>query len=167
MRIDITKQGAMGDGKSVNTEAIQKAVDLCHENGGGTVVIPAGVFVSGTFFLKSNVTLEVTAGAVLQASEKIGDYREDVHHNRYRNEMSLDRCFIYAQDQENIRITGNGEINGSAEAFPNEGSIYRPMMFRFLRCRNIRIDQVRLFQSAAWTAAFLDSAYIWVTGAHL
>lgn len=91
MRIDITKQGAVGDGKSVNTEAIQKAVDLCHENGGGTVVIPAGVFVSGTFFLKSNVTLEVTAGAVLQASEKIGDYREDVHHNRYRNEMSLDR----------------------------------------------------------------------------
>ena len=167
MRIDITKQGAMGDGKSVNTEAIQKAVDLCHENGGGTVVIPAGVFVSGTFFLKSNVTLEVTAGAVLQASEKIGDYREDVHHNRYRNEMSLDRCFIYAQDQENIRITGNGEINGSAEAFPNEESIYRPMMFRFLRCRNIRIDQVRLFQSAAWTAAFLDSAYIWVTGVHI
>lgn len=164
MTINIVEQGAVGDGRTVNTQAIQCAVDLCHEAGGGTVLVPAGIFVSGTFVLKSNVTLEVAAGAVLQASPDIRDYREDTHHNRYRNEEALDRCFLYAQDQENIRITGKGEINGSAAAFPNEGSIYRPMMMRFLRCGQIRIDGVKLYQSAAWTAAFLDSAYIWVTG---
>lgn len=167
MIVNIKEQGAIGDGRTVNTQAIQKAVDMCHEAGGGTVLIPTGVFVSGTVILKGNVTLEVTTGAVLQASPNIRDYRKDTHYNRYRNEQSLDRCFIYAQDQENISITGNGEINGNSEAFPNEGSIYRPMMFRFLRCRNIRIDSVKMYQSAAWTAAFLDSAYLWVSRVHI
>lgn len=167
MTIDITELGAVGDGKTVNTLSVQKAVDLCSGEGGGTVFIPKGVYLCGTIFLKSNVTLEIGAGGILKAGPDIRDYREEVHYNRYRNEEALDRCFIYAENQENIHITGNGEINGSAEAFPNEGSIYRPMMFRFLRCRNIRMEQVKLYQSAAWTAAFLDSSYIWVSGVHI
>ncbi len=155
-------------------------------------MIPAGIFVSGTFRLKSHVTLELAEGAVLKASPDIRDYTADTHHNRYRNEEALDRCFIYAQDQENIGITGRGEIDGSAEAFPNAETCgtevsgaerygagasdrealhtkiaYRPMMLRFLRCKNIRIDGVRLFQSASWTAAFLDSSYIWVSRVHI
>lgn len=162
MQINIVKQGAAADGKTVSTAVIQKAIDMCHEAGGGTVFMPKGVYVSGTIFLKSNVTLKLAAGAVLKASPDIGDYREDTHHNRYRNEQALDRCFIYAEEQENIRIVGTGEIDGSGEAFPNEGSIYRPMLIRFLRCRNISMEGVRLYQSAAWTAAFLDSSFIWV-----
>lgn len=167
MTIDITELGAVGDGKTINTLPVQRAVDLCHREGGGKVFIPKGIYLCGTVFLKSNVTLEIAAGGILKASMDIRDYREEVHHNRYRNEEALDRCFIYAEDQENIHITGNGEINGSAEYFPNEGSSYRPMMLRFLRCRNILIEQVKLYQSAAWTAAFLDSSYIWVNGVHI
>ena len=149
MKIDVISQGALGDGMTVNTSVIQKAIDLCGRSGGGTVYFPSGSYVSGTLFLKSNVTLELSSGAVLKASPDIRDYAKDTHHNRYRNEQALDRCFLFARDQENIRITGMGEINGNAEAFPNEGDIYRPMMIRFLRCRNIRIDQVGLYQSAA------------------
>jgi hypothetical protein len=167
MIIDITAQGAVGDGKKVNTAEIQAAIDMCHEAGGGTVLIPKGNYISGTVFLKSNVLLEIAAGGVLTASGDIRDYRENVHYNRYRNEKALDRCFIYAENQENIKITGKGEINGNAEAFPNEGSIYRPMMLRFLRCRNIHISEVKLHQSASWTAAFLDSSCIWVREVHI
>ncbi len=167
MKIDVISQGALGDGMTVNTSVIQKAIDLCGRSGGGTVYFPSGSYVSGTLFLKSNVTLELSSGAVLKASPDIRDYAKDTHHNRYRNEQALDRCFLFARDQENIRITGMGEINGNAEAFPNEGDIYRPMMIRFLRCRNIRIDQVGLYQSAAWTAAFLDSSHIWISGVRI
>ncbi len=65
MIIDITAQGAVGDGKKVNTAEIQVAIDMCHEAGGGTVLIPKGNYISGTVFLKSNVTLEVAAGGVI------------------------------------------------------------------------------------------------------
>ncbi len=163
MDINIIAYGAIGDGKKVNTEAIQNAIDCCYENGGGTVLISNGIYVCGTIFLKSNVTLEIAGDAVLKASPDIADYKENTHHNRYRNEEALDRCFIYAEEQENIWITGNGQIDGNAEAFPNAGDIYRPMMLRFLRCRGIHIENVKLYNAAAWTTAFLDSTYIWVS----
>ncbi len=167
MICNVTSYGAVGDGKTVNTQAVQKAIDACNEAGGGTVLVEGGVFVCGTIFLKSNVTLKIEASAILKASPDISDYHPDTHHNRYRNEEALDRCFIYAEEQENIRITGSGEINGNSEAFPNEGSIYRPMMIRFLRCREIHIDRIKLFNAAAWTTAFLDSSYIWISRVHI
>lgn len=164
---NIAEYGAIGDGKTINTEIIQRAIDTCHELRGGTVYIANGIYVSGTLFLKSNVTLEIAADAVLMASPDIRDYCEGTHYNRYRNEKALDRCFIYAEDQENIQIAGTGEINGNSDAFPNEGSIYRPMLMRFLRCRGIHIDRVHLNNSAAWNTAFLDSSYIWVRDVHI
>ncbi|MGN1142370.1 MAG: hypothetical protein ACI4TF_14320 [Oliverpabstia sp.] len=85
----------------------------------------------------------------------IRDYGKDTHHNRYRNEIDMDRCWIYGCDEENIKIEGEGVFCGNAQCFPNEGDIYRPMMFRFLRCRNIRISEVSMLDAAAWTTAFL------------
>ena len=156
--------GAAADGKTKSTKAIQDAIDCCYREGGGRVILEKGVYVSGTLYLKSGVYLEVSSSAVLMASPDIEDYGQDTHHNRYRNEECLDRCFIYAQDAENMGLIGFGEINGNAEAFPNEGSIYRPMMLRMLRCKNIRMENLKLYNSAAWTTAFLDSQYIWIRG---
>ncbi|WP_249898784.1 glycosyl hydrolase family 28 protein [Paenibacillus sp. PK3_47] len=73
----------------------------------------------------------------------------------------MDKCFIYAEDAVNIGLTGHGEINGNAGEFPNEGSIYRPMMMRFLRCTSVHVKGLRLYNSTAWTTAFLDSENIW------
>lgn len=162
MKTDVRKYGAAGDGKRKDTQAIQSAVDACAAAGGGTVVIEDGTYLCGTLYLKSHVTLEIAASAVLQASPDIRDYGTDTHHNRYRNEHELDRCWIYAQDQEDIGICGAGTLHGNAEAFPNEGDIYRPMMLRFLRCRGIRLEGVKLLEAAAWTTAFLDSQDIHV-----
>lgn len=156
--------GAKADGKTKDTKAIQNAIDDCHQAGGGRVILEHGVYVSGTLYLKSGVYLEIAPSATLMASPDIADYGQDTHHNRYRNEKDLDRCFIYAQDAKNIGLTGFGEINGNAEAFPNEGSIYRPMMIRMLRCQNVRLENLKLYNSAAWTTAFLDSRYIWIKG---
>lgn len=167
MVISIKEKGAMGDGETINTEIIQGCIDLCYASGGGTVLVEGGVYVTGTLYMKSNVRLEIDQSAVLLASPDISHYGTDTHYNRYRNEHNIDRCWIYAEEQENFSIGGRGMLDGNAEKFPNEGSIYRPMMLRFLRCRNIRIDEIRLYHAAAWTTAFLDSSYIWVTNVEI
>ena len=161
---DVKEYGAKGDNTTKDTMAIQRAIDACHLVGGGRVLLRNGQFLSGGLYLKSNVLLEIDISAVLMASGDIADYGTDTHHNRYRNEAALDRCFLYAQDAENIGITGLGRIDGNGEAFPNAGSIYRPMLLRFLRCSHIYIEGIQLYNAAAWTTAFLDSKNIWVHG---
>ena len=66
--------GAKGDGKTIDTKAIQTAIDNCYFNGGGKVVLNSGTFVSGTIILKSNVCLHIEAGATLLGSKNINDY---------------------------------------------------------------------------------------------
>lgn len=155
--------GAAGDGIHDDTDAIQAAIDDAHNSGGGKVILDGGNFLSGTIYLKSDISLKVTGSACLTAIPDISRYCKDTHYNRYRNEQELDRCFIFAKDAENIELCGEGIINGSAEAFPNKGDIYRPMMIRFLNCKNIRLCGLRLYNSAAWTTAFLDSCNIFVS----
>jgi polygalacturonase len=156
--------GAIGDGKTGDTAAVQTAIDDCGKAGGGMVLLEKGRFMCGTLYLRSGVELHIAASAVLLASGDIAGYPDDTHCNRYANETDMDRCFIYAEDAENIRLTGDGVIDGNAECFPNKGSIYRPMMIRFLRCRHIRLENLRLYDSPAWTTAILDSEYIQVRG---
>ncbi|MDR2078133.1 MAG: hypothetical protein LBP74_00245 [Treponema sp.] len=161
---NVKDYGALGDGKTRDTTAVQAAIDDCSRAGGGRVVLEGGRFVCGTLYLRSGVELHVSASAVLFASGSIADYPDDTHYNRYVNETDMDRCFIYAEDAENIGITGRGIINGNAESFPNVGSKYRPMMIRLLRCRHVFLENLRLYDSPAWTAAILDSEYIQVRG---
>ena len=169
---DVKEYGAKGDGVTVDTKAIQNAIDDCFEADGGYVVLAGGTFVSGTIFVKSNVYLQVNPSATLLANPDISDYPEGTHYNRYVNEKDMDKCFIYAEDATNIGVIGQGEINGNAESFPNEGSIYRPMMMRFLRCKNFMSRvcgsitrprgqrpswTARIFGARTWTSATPES----------
>lgn len=160
--ISVTDFGAVGDGVANDTEAIQRAIDSCHDSLGGTVVLRGGVFMVGTIRLRSNVTIRIDAPAKLLGSPDIADYATDTHHQRYRNSTEHDRCLIYAEDADSIGLTGTGEIDGNAFAFAHDGQ--RPMMIRTLRCTNVRLTGLRLMEAASWTTAFLDSDYIWVDG---
>ena len=87
--------GAAADGRTKDTAAVQAALDAAAA-AGGTVRLAGGRFCCGTLYLQSGAALEIAAGAVLLASPDIADYPANTHHNRYRNEPELDRCFLYA-----------------------------------------------------------------------
>ena len=72
--IQVVDSGARGDGRTLDTAAIQKAIDDCSASGGGTVWFPAGRFLTGTLFLRGHVTLHLADGAVLLGSTRLEDY---------------------------------------------------------------------------------------------
>lgn len=110
-KINIKDLGAREN--TLCTKEIQKAVDLIDEAGGGTVIIPSGVYLSGTIHLK-NTSLYLERGAVLKGSSNINDYYENGFlHNEMKKTISL----LYAENQENINIYGEGSIDLSSDAF--------------------------------------------------
>lgn len=155
--------GAVNDGVAINTESIQSAIDTCSKNGGGTVLLAGGGrYVTGTLYLKSYVTLKVDNGTVLLGSPNLSDYTKDTHKIMYKRESHMDRCLIFAKNARSIAIEGHGVIdgNGHAKNFPN----IRPMLFRFLECEDIQMNDITLKNPAAWTTAWLYCDNIRIDG---
>ena len=161
---DIREYGAVGDGKTLNTAAVQKAIDTASEKGGGTVLVEAGDYMIGTLYMKDNVTLRIAAGAKLTGSPDIGHYAKDTHKNMYKNEPHLNPCLIFAHGAENIGFEGRGEIDGNGwwKNFSNKTG--RPMLIRLMECRKIRMRDLTLKNPAAWTSAWLYCSDIVVEG---
>jgi len=160
--------GAAGDGKTLDTVPIQKAIDDCSNKGGGTVVFPAGSYLVGNIYLKSNVTLNLQANAEIVGSTHLDQYGSDTGISPYFPE-DLDKCLIYAKDAKNITITGTGSINGgfpgNEKPVPATGATRReasarPMLIRFDGCENIRLDSIKLYGSSSWCMHFARSKNI-------
>ena len=113
----ITKYGAVADGKTLCTDAIKKAIDECSSKGGGRVVVPAGTFLTGAVHLKSNVNLYVSKDATLKFSMNPKDYLPIVHTRWEGMELMHLSPFIYAYEQQNIAVTGEGTLDGQGKSF--------------------------------------------------
>lgn len=113
---NVTKFGAIGDGKTLSTEAFKKAIDECSKRGGGRVVVPAGEFLTGAIHLKSNVNLHVSKDATIKFSTDPKDYLPIVHTRWEGMELMHYSPFIYAYEQTNIGITGEGTLDGQGKA---------------------------------------------------
>lgn len=112
---DITTYGAKGDRTTLNTDAIAKAIEACAAAGGGRVVVPAGVFLTGAVHLKSGVNLHVTDGATLLFSTDPAHY--PIVFTRWEGiELMNYSPLIYAYKQKNIAITGSGTLDGQGSA---------------------------------------------------
>jgi polygalacturonase len=113
-RFSVADYGAAGDGQTLNTRSIQKAIDAAAEAGGGVVSFPAGVYLSGALFVKSNVELRIDEGVVIRA---IQDDREfpDVWTRVAGIEMYWPAGLINIYEQKNVRITGKGIIDGNGK----------------------------------------------------
>lgn len=105
---------AVGDGKTDCTEAFRTAILVCHTSGGGRVIVPAGIYLTGAIHLKSNVNLHVTQNATILFSNNIQKYLPVVLTRFEGVECMNYSPFIYAFEQENIAVTGSGTLDGQA-----------------------------------------------------
>jgi len=156
--IDATKTGVLGDGTTLNTTTIQKAIDDCSEAGGGTISFPAGRYLTGTIQIKSNVTLRLEKDATLLGSTEAADYRNlDPFIDGSGN--PLGHALIVAVDAENVGIEGQGTVDGQSPKMKTKQHPYsvRPMLLRWVRCTNVTVRDVRLTNPGAWTLNFFQT----------
>jgi len=111
---DVTEFGAVGDGETLSTKAINAAIIACSEAGGGMVLVPEGEYLTGAIHLKSNVNLHVSEGAILKFSRNPEDYLPMVFTRWEGVELYNYSPFVYAYEQQNVAITGQGTLDGQA-----------------------------------------------------
>lgn len=152
---DVRDCGAVGDAKTINTKAIQQAIDRCSAAGGGTVLVRDGVYVTGTLRMRDYVTLFVEAGAILRGSADRSDYPEMVcslPSFRAGEHYQL----LYAENNRSVAITGGGIIDGYSlfEGYPWKGrnnEHERPRIIRMIRCKDVSLKNITFVRSPNWT----------------
>ncbi len=121
----VTDHGAVGDGTTVNTKAIQGTIDLCAAAGGGVVVVPKGVFVSGALYFKPGVNLRVEKDAVLKSTTVMADF-PPIYTRWEGIERYWTSAFLNFIGLKNVEVTGEGTIDGSGDAWAGFGERTRP-----------------------------------------
>lgn len=180
---NIQDYGAVADGQTVNTIAIQKAIETCAANGGGTVVVPDGTFISGAVFLKQGVNLHIADKGILKGTTNLTDY--PVVKTRWEGiERDWTAAFINAFDMNEVTIDGNGTIDGSGGRWVDEARetdpkinmevkptaeeirqrIGRPRLMAIQNCKNVRISGLRIRNQACWGVFVLYSHEVRITG---
>lgn len=176
MIFNIVDFGAVADGVTVNTKAIQSAIDECAKRG-GRVVVPSGNFITGSLRLRSNVDFHLEHNAVLRASDNLADFNSD---DAYPQNISSKtegwggQHLIYCVEEENVSISGTGTIDGNGPHFFGERKergvgvnryawrhgyareinppIKRPgQLITFVECKNVKVCDVNIINSSAWT----------------
>lgn len=156
--IDVADHGAKGDGATLDTASFQAAIDACSV--GDVVRVGAGQYVVGTLKLKSDMELHLAQGAELLGSLNLADYAKDIQ--GAIEGPAFDECLIYAENARNLRIAGQGSINGRGyeKNFPiklEDGSLGdRPMLIRFVNCQNIAFTGVTFKNAASWCTHLVD-----------
>ena len=172
MAYNIKDFGAVGDGKTNAAAALQRAVDACHEAGGGTVLVPAGeVFMTGSFVLKARVELYLERGATLLASPNYDDYAREHFSDAVTgglfDETELPkRAWITSFEAHDAAITGGGTIDGNGRAFIAEDQTYiyrmqdngdepqilaRPYTLHLIGSVGLTIKDIIIKDGAFWT----------------
>src|SRR5579859_5882351 len=171
--------GAKGDGVTLDTAAVQAAIDACNKDQGGTVLVPSGVFVIGTVEMKSNVTLRIAAQGKLLGSADGKQY-----HAADGIPLTGDSTLgdgnvglIFGVNAENVTIEGPGTIDGQGAQFRSpargvpppsgRGGADRPYHLLFYRCHNLRVRDLTLNASAFHSVRVIQSHYVWMEGLHI
>lgn len=164
----ITDFGAMSDTNKLSTAAIQQAIDVCSADGGGRVVVPAGMFKTGSLFFKSNVDFHLETGALLFGSRNLADYKSiKASFISLRTQVATIQL-IYAENLHNTAITGYGEIDGQGDGFKlfrdDDEGIDRPHLIRFIKCTDILIENVSLKNAGCWMQHYLTCERLQIKG---
>ena len=114
---DIREYGAIPDGLTMNSDAFQRAIESCHAQGGGTVLVPGGNWLTGPIHLRSNINLHLERGALVRFSTRFDDYLPVVFTRWEGVECYNYSPLIYAIDCEHIAVTGQGTFDGQGQAW--------------------------------------------------
>lgn len=162
----VTTYGAKGDGKTMNTTAIQLAIDELAKTGGGKLIIPEGRFLSGSIILKSGIELHLQKNAILLGSSNPKDYQK----------LSHKKALILAEEQSEIKISGAGVIDGQGRKLAlHSDSLYyigqmdpkfynlrrkrpeedfRPMIINLFNCRNVNLKGITIKDASSWVQSY-------------
>ena len=187
---NILNFGAIADGKTLNSKAIQNAIDECAKNGGGKVVVPAGNYYCGTIWLKDNVELHLESGANLIASMNLDDYNDSDAYPQNWDGLSehwLGKHLIIAHEVKNVSITGHGIIDGCGDTYWGridknlpwqEGYVFRDGFTRtkdlkpsrpgqvicFIECENVKVTDITIQNCPCWACFFHGCEMVQVRG---
>ncbi len=177
----ITEYGAVGDGKTVNTPAIRKAIEACAKQGGGTVIVPEGIFISGALFMEQGVNLRVEKNGILKGTTAVEDY--PIIDTRWEGtEREWTSAFINAFNMQDFTLDGEGMIDGSGDewmildtvrlnlkrdvAKADQGApkltkerpgYGRPRLIAVQNCTNVKISGLKMKNQACWGVFILYS----------
>lgn len=164
--VSIKNHGAVADNSTINTKAIQAAIDKVAANGGGTVVVPEGTFVTGALFLKPKVNLHLDKGAVLKCSTDLSNFPVQRTRIEGHFEEKFNPALINAKECDGLRITGEGTLDGAGQPiwdqffkmraaapdprnFPNVG-VPRARMAIIENSRNVTVEGITFKDSQYW-----------------
>lgn len=190
MSFNVCDYGAVADGVSLNTAAIQAALDACAAVGGGCVTVPSGVYKCGTLWLRSRVELHLESGAVLLASDNLEDYNaEDAYEQNWGcpSEDWQGKHLIIAHEAEGCAISGRGTVDGNCHAFVEKDCDYstyqngynwsngksrlrnpaqpRPgQLICFIECREVAVQDITIRNSPCWSCFLHGCEYVQVRG---
>jgi polygalacturonase len=154
--------GAKGDGFAKDTAAIQAALDRASASGGGVVSMPAGTYLAGTIHLRSNVTVELTGGAVLKMSADNGDFDpyETLSYNTHsdRETSFFHHALLAGEDVESIAITGRGRIDA------NRTRRGGPKPIALKRCRHVSVTGITIENAPNYAISLLGCDYVNIDG---
>ncbi|MCB9770077.1 MAG: glycoside hydrolase family 28 protein [Candidatus Omnitrophica bacterium] len=178
--VDIRDCGAVGDGLTLNTQAFARAINGCAEAGGGKVLVPPGIWLTGAIHLRSHVNLHIQEGAEIRFSTDPDDYLPPVFVRWAGFECYNYSPLIYARDCQNIAITGDGCLNGQGpywwdwaelqdrvagelyalvlketpvenRVFGNPEEPLRPQFIQPIDCDNVLIEGISILAGPFWT----------------
>lgn len=167
--------GAKGDGSTVDTAAVQAAIDAAHHDRGGTVLVPAGDFIIGTIELKSNVTLHLSVQGRLLGSAQRKDYQDGKGVPSGNGNIVM----LFAANAENVTIEGRGTIDGNGGTFYTGkgdgtgpggqvgGNVDRPHLVIFYKCTNLAVRDTFFTRSAYHCFRILQCKYVNIQGVRI
>lgn len=152
---NVREHGAMGNGQTLDSPAIQSAIDACSALGGGTVHLPAGQYLTGSLFLRNNISLHLDSGATILGSENPDDY--PIIHSRWEGKhQNTFAPLITGQNLNNVSVIGRGTIDGCGAKWwqaKKDGTLAhpRPRLISFSDCTNVLIEGITAINSPSWT----------------
>ena len=153
----VTDYGVIPGASCSQTELLQKLIDRCKAEGGGTLVFPAGSYVSGTLVLCSNLTLEFERNAVLYGAVEEKDYPHyDPAPIAFYEGRNGIRALLFALDEKNITLKGEGMIDGRSALYPaHEVHRSAPRVIWFGNCENISVSGLVMQNSVFWMQHYI------------